>query len=492
MASSSLEASVEAKLEALGGDQWRATQPFTIFRVPAYVRESNRAAYEPRVVSIGPYYHGDAALRAMEDHKWRYLRDVLHRRCVTVVTASDLIQELRVLEVRARDCYSERPRDDMDADDFVRMLLLDGCFILEFFFKWEKKEPDQLCDVGWGLTLVVVDLLLMENQIPFFVVEKLYDIVTGTQGSRQKLLNLLVKYIDAEEPITRPSGDWEVHHLLHLYYECFVPKRPPAPAMRNGFGLTLDTRWGVMEIPAIKNDNMKRPPPTASAPATRIILRATERSEPGVTVVRESAAIKIDGMKRLSPAAAPATRTILRASELREAGVTLVRGSAARNMFEVTFDRRKGVMEIPAIKIDDMKRPLLVNLLAFEQTLGGEEARLLASYVALMGQIIVTARDVELLRRRGILKSLLADDDEAARFFSHLGDGSAMNYNRQAFSDLYKDVHRYCDRWWPRYKAMLRRDYFASPWSVISFVVAALVVFLAATQAYFTVFPTKK
>ncbi|KAG8044987.1 hypothetical protein GUJ93_ZPchr0008g12869 [Zizania palustris] len=65
-----------------------------------------------------------------------------------------------------------------------------------------------------------------------------------------------------------------------------------------------------------------------------------------------------------------------------------------------------------------------------------------------------------------------------------------MNYNRQAFSGLYKDVHRYCDRWWPRNKAALRRDYFASPWSVISVVVAALVVFLAATQAYFTVFPT--
>lgn len=48
-------------------------QRFTIFRVPAYIRESNRSAYEPRMVSIGPYYHDAAALRLMEDHKWRFL-----------------------------------------------------------------------------------------------------------------------------------------------------------------------------------------------------------------------------------------------------------------------------------------------------------------------------------------------------------------------------------------------------------------------------------
>ncbi|KAF0918202.1 hypothetical protein E2562_023137 [Oryza meyeriana var. granulata] len=425
-ASLTLEASVDATLDALRGDQWRLRQPFTIFRVPAYVRDSNRTAYEPRLVSIGPYYHGGAALRAMEDHKWRYLQDLLRRRAgdgVAVVTASDLVAEMRALEAQARACYGERPAG-LGSDDFIRMLLLDGCFILEFFFKWHTKEPDALCDVGWGLTLVAADLLLMENQIPFFVLERLYDVVAGAQGGRESLLNLFVEYISEDEPIRRPSGDWEVHHLLHLYYECFVPKRPR---------------------------------PTESA--------------------------------RKAPAAA--TRTILRASELREAGVAFVRRSNARDRFDVTFDGRRGVMEIPAIEIDDMKRPLLINLIAFEQTQAGEQPRLLTSYVALMGQLIVTARDVELLRRRGVLESLLADDEEAARFFSRLGEGAAMDLSRQAFAGLYEDVRRYCASWWHRNRAALRRDYFASPWSAISVVVAAVVVFLAATQTYFTVFPAK-
>uniref|UniRef100_J3L136 Uncharacterized protein n=1 Tax=Oryza brachyantha TaxID=4533 RepID=J3L136_ORYBR len=113
-------------------------------------------------------------------------------------------------------------------------------------------------------------------------------------------------------------------------------------------------------------------------------------------------------------------------------------------------------------------RPLLIDLIAFEQTQAGEEPRLLTGYVALMGQLVVTTRDVKLLRRRGVLESLLADDDEPARFFSRIGRGP------RGVADDESSV-RGCS-------PALRRDYIASPWSAISVVVAAVVVFLAATQ----------
>ncbi|KAG2589437.1 UPF0481 protein At3g47200-like [Panicum virgatum] len=126
----SLEASVQATLRTIRAQEAEAqaqAQPFTIFRIPAYIRERNRTAYEPRMVSIGPYYHGAATLRSMEDHKWRFLNHLLSRN--PKVSSSVLIQEMRSLEATARACYSERPAA-LDSDDFVRMLLLDGSFIL--------------------------------------------------------------------------------------------------------------------------------------------------------------------------------------------------------------------------------------------------------------------------------------------------------------------------------------------------------------------------
>ncbi|KAL6615088.1 hypothetical protein ACP70R_037358 [Stipagrostis hirtigluma subsp. patula] len=422
---SSVEASVEATLSTVRAEvPQRRTQPVTIFRVPAYLRESNRTAYEPRMVSIGPYYHGATTLRAMEDHKWRYLHDLLSRN--PMVSSSMLIQEMRSLEPRARACYSERPL--LGSDDFVQMLLLDGCFILEFFKLHDKTTngggPNPLYDVGWGRTLIATDLLLMENQIPFFVVERLYYNIAGVQGSWQLLVNLLLEYISEVPLNTQPSNTGKIHHLLHLCYECSVPK------------------WR----------------PTAAGP----------KEKPG-----------------------PRVKVIPSATEMSAAGVTFVRRSSPRDMYDVTFDAEHGVMKIPAVVVDDMKRPLLVNLIAFEQSQGVEEARVVTSYVSLMGMLARTAQDVELLYRHGVVENLLADSKEAARFFSHLGDGSAMDYDRQVFAGLYDDLQRFCRSWWPRHRAALSRDYFGSPWSAISFFVAGFVVVLTALQAYFAVFPRK-
>ena len=160
-------------------------------------------------------------------------------------------------------------------------------------------------------------------------------------------------------------------------------------------------------------------------------------------------------------------------------------------MYDVAFNGRRGVIEIPRVVIDEMKRPLLVNLMALEQSRQGAGARVLTSYVSLMGMLVRTAQDVELLHRCGVLDNLLADDREAAWFFSHLGDGGAMDYSRHVFAGLCEDVQRYCGSWWHRNRAKLRQDYFGSPWSAISLFIAGLVVALTATQAYFAAFPRK-
>ena len=125
-------------------------------------------------------------------------------------------------------------------------------------------------------------------------------------------------------------------------------------------------------------------------------------------------------------------RVIPRATEMRAVGVTFVRRRPARDGYDVAFDGRRGVMEIPPVVIDGAKRPLLVNLIAFEQSQGVEETPVIPSYVSLMGMLVRGAEDVELLRRRGILENMLSDDEEAARFFSRLGEGARRHELRAA------------------------------------------------------------
>jgi hypothetical protein len=246
-----LKVSIQERLDALPSD------PVTIFRVPAHVREANKQLYEPRMVSIGPYYRGREELRAMEQHKLRYLRDFLERRMEETVTPAPLscyVEAIRKDEQRARHSYYERttlfdikkeapvqsgsseiakPSEETQ-DGFAEMLLLDGCFILEFMFKWIVDGADPLHNVGWGLALLNSDLLLLENQIPFFVLVSLYTVMSNGRAPReftpkQLLVHHLIWLLrndtfSQELPVPDTVFTVEIHHLLHLYHEAFVPK----------------------------------------------------------------------------------------------------------------------------------------------------------------------------------------------------------------------------------------------------------------------------
>ncbi|XP_078169223.1 uncharacterized protein LOC144563615 [Carex rostrata] len=98
---------------------------------------------------------------------------------------------MKLLEKRTRRCYSET-FDDLDSHSFVEMMLLDGCFLLEFFLKlYEGRNLDSILEVGWNCKFIKRDLLLQENQIPFFIVDKLQELI----GINQECRMLFVKYL---------------------------------------------------------------------------------------------------------------------------------------------------------------------------------------------------------------------------------------------------------------------------------------------------------
>ena len=219
-----LEILVKQRLE---DDIWwlEYVGPFTLFRVPANIREANKSLYEPRMVSIGPYYYHLRMdrLRAMEDQKWRLLRSFLCRN--KELHVDTFLKAVRSLEKEARQSYSEYFA--LGQDDFIQMLLLDGCFILELFFKWLSEDPDVLFREGWGPTTIFSDLLLFENQIPFFIIERLYDIVmTGeAENKRDKFLSHLARFLMGEESLSLTSPmTWtkKVDHLLDLYHQFLI------------------------------------------------------------------------------------------------------------------------------------------------------------------------------------------------------------------------------------------------------------------------------
>ncbi|OAY75235.1 UPF0481 protein [Ananas comosus] len=238
-----------------------ADKKFTFFRVPALIRERNKELYEPRMVAIGPYGRRDEpSLRETEWLKQRYLQSFRSR---SGDSRNNYYKaKIRELEPKARRCYFEPVK--LNAKKFVEILLLDGCFILEFLIKWYQGNKDGLFAADWSLPLIRDDLLLLENQIPLFVLDELFELVTPTLDSEipSTLMELLVKFLESinlespEEDIESteeevqgnhdrrlrvPREAKDFGHLLHLYYHCYVTKPQTNPTGRTIGGTIL--KW---------------------------------------------------------------------------------------------------------------------------------------------------------------------------------------------------------------------------------------------------------
>ena len=150
------EASLQRELDTLWGNANEA-ENFTIFRTPHHISQSRKNLFEPSVISIGPFHHGKKHLRAMEEQKRRFLRDFLSRE--DSISLDLCISEMKFLETRTRRCYSE-PFNYLDSNAFVKMMLLDGCFVIEYFLKKMAHNWNSIIEVGWNFHFIRYDLLL--------------------------------------------------------------------------------------------------------------------------------------------------------------------------------------------------------------------------------------------------------------------------------------------------------------------------------------------
>ncbi|GLT54628.1 hypothetical protein SLA2020_278110 [Shorea laevis] len=101
----------------------------------------------------------------------------------------DLVKNaLEKLEEEARICYSEEI--PLKSDKFVEMMLIDGCFIVELLREvWQHKSGHQIPFIQrWMLPTFRRDLIMLENQLPFFVLSELFQMTSSrTPISLQKL-----------------------------------------------------------------------------------------------------------------------------------------------------------------------------------------------------------------------------------------------------------------------------------------------------------------
>ncbi|KAB2064957.1 hypothetical protein ES319_A09G056700v1 [Gossypium barbadense] len=203
-----------------------------ISKVPNYLRQVNEKAYEPQLISIGPYHRGKLHLKAMEERKIGFLQQLVEE--TMVMNASKYVMKMRELETQARKCY-EQPLC-LDSDEFVKMLLLDGCFIVQLIRLCLKKDLVNYYTNGYFLALIQ-DFLLVENQLPFFVIWELFSVIETGVDQGMFIEAVFDMFFHRVPGKGRPKHDLisitsEIKHLLDFtYHHCCHPSSSELEAL---------------------------------------------------------------------------------------------------------------------------------------------------------------------------------------------------------------------------------------------------------------------
>ena len=229
----------------------RSSHSETIFRVPKPNNENaaNKmmSTYQPAFLSIGPYHlNATEEMRRNEQGKLSALDQPIPRGSRPSVL--EYTQAVKSMEAKARRCYEGDV--GMDSNAFCRMLLLDAVqliLLLEFFggFFAADDDDDEAaspssspcqqaagCRIRTRDTIMTAhDLMMLENQIPFFVVEKIYELQNGNNAAAMKPVRRLaweaIRNMVGGVPSSAPN-DNDVHlpEFQHLVHVCHVYLKP--------------------------------------------------------------------------------------------------------------------------------------------------------------------------------------------------------------------------------------------------------------------------
>ncbi|XP_043709735.1 UPF0481 protein At3g47200-like isoform X2 [Telopea speciosissima] len=431
---------------------------FCIYRVPEKLRKINEEAYTPQLVSIGPFHHGKENLRVMERHKWQYLRSFVDRR--PDIDLSEYVKNMKQIEERTRQCYAEII--SFNSDEFVTMMLVDGCFILEFLLRNLPLEvnnrEDPVSSNLWLSNAIKCDLILLENQLPFFVLECLYKLNKGY--GHNSLIEIIrfsfSRMVPKEEQELRENSKCsQVKQLLAFVCDCCSSSSSCALLRENG------------ETDSESTEEMREQ------------LFRPSQVKHLLDYVRDcyipSSANTSLGNEELE---LPHNVT-----QLREAGVKFEVGKG-KCLLDLSF--KKGVLAIPCINIQDWTDSLLRNMIAFEQ-LHCVGTKYITDYATLLDSFIDSSKDVILLHERGIIKSLLGDHEQVSLLFNKLVNEVNIDAGDFYFSDICQDLNAYYRVTWHTWKANLRHTYFNTPWTIISVIAAAVLLVLTFLQTIYSI-----
>eukprot|EP00258_Populus_trichocarpa_P000514 XP_002298611.3 UPF0481 protein At3g47200 [Populus trichocarpa] len=306
--------SLTSSVESMMSQNLIMSDKACIFKVPDILRRHSEKAYTPNAFSIGPWHRHHRLMKYTEKVKLKYLKGLLCRRSASI-TLKGLIKSTRGIEKEARSCYAGPI--DVGVEDFVRMLVIDGCFLIELFRKDQdnhlREDDDPIFNMSCMLQYLYHDLILVENQIPWLVLEHLFK-MTAEPGNTTTLAQLALPFfqnIFSSNPPSIVPSNRGPKHLLDLLRNWLVLSSgkdedgetgwEPIPSVTNlvdaGIKLKVGKSSSILDIKF--QNGVLEIPPLLIQETTEVIIRnliSYEQCSPKCTDRITSYAVLLDNL----------------------------------------------------------------------------------------------------------------------------------------------------------------------------------------------------
>uniref|UniRef100_A0A0E0EQK0 Uncharacterized protein n=1 Tax=Oryza meridionalis TaxID=40149 RepID=A0A0E0EQK0_9ORYZ len=517
-----LAADLETKLcnvELEGGRRRRRSPECLISKVKPQVRRVDDSQYTPQVVLVGAYHH--KPLDSTDQlAKWtalcRVLPDDGEQR---VSTLRRCLEAIAGVDDEARSYYEDGAKTWKEKRMFVQMLLLDAWYVLHIFNVGGEAAAAAAGSRGGSAVdyiFAVRDVFyLLENQIPFFILEKVYELSPGATaiaaaggggggGSSSSSTVVVDGFLRHLRSLLQDQGYSNVEipfFILEKVYELSPGATAIAAAGGGGGGGSSSSSTVVVDgflrhLRSLLQDqgySNVEVDITSTRPCHLVHLlhmQFTPMAMAPADDTDDAAAVPVPTRRARATVYRWRGATQYHAAGLRFKKRALGAGAAgdARCVLDVEL-RRLTTLHVPTLTVDNNTWRVLRNLMALEQNnprLGSH----VTAYCLFMSQLAGTAKDVDLLTRKGIIVHFMATDKDVADGFAGLCRGVALDVDdarRNYLQPTWERMERWYSSWPVNWMALLRRRHLSNPRVAIALLAAITGLVCEVVQAVYAV-----
>ncbi|KAG8379761.1 hypothetical protein BUALT_Bualt07G0123100 [Buddleja alternifolia] len=512
----------------------------TIFSVPKTLMIINPDCYIPQLLAIGPYHHLRGELYDMEKYKLAAAKR--NQRELENMKLQDIVDHLMKCELRIRANY-HRPLG-YNGEALAWMMAVDSSFLFEFLQVCGVKEGkivtkipsrvEHLIDLSKtnkpAHNAILRDIILLENQIPLFVMRMLLEFQFSSLNlADETLISLLIGVSKELSPFKVVKGSRKIDikecaHFLDFLYKFIVPKldvpseiieiqenkdeirEDNNKVMINSFSTPsylrhfFDELWKILSklgegsMQKIKKIIISLKPFKVIAklpwtilmkiPVIKVLKEPIENIFSGMHKDNDEEKKDDDKEEEDKPPLMEEI-TIPSVTELVEVGVQFL-PTTNEGITSIDFDKESHTFRIPIVNLDVNSEVVLRNLVAYEAC-SSSGPLVLTRYTELMNGIIDTENDIKLLCERGIIINHLKNEKEVMGLWNGMSRSIRLT-KVPSLDKVIGDANKfYNGKWKVKFGKFMKRYVFGS-WRILTFLAAIMLLIVTTLQAFCQVY----